>query len=486
MQHVPAVDQRPVSDGMHRVAVVLGSAVLVAAIHASYQFVVAPRYGYMGLTYESPDLPIYAVMVLLLLGIAALLPARLLRPADFLVWMLYVVVVIPALTISYLARTVSDQTQLMLGFVVAGCFALAVVISRASSEWKPWRLPALPVRVFWILVCLFSACTYLLLAATGSLTLSLPGLGQVYAARSAFADTASSHRLLAYLVPNQSAVINPMLMAIGIGRRKPWLVVAGIVGNLLLYGVAGNKSVLFSIPAVLIAAYLFRGGRRPGGGVVAWGVAAFVLGGAVLDLLLRTPLVTGLVTRRVMDVPGFLTGAWVATFLDQPKAHFAYSFLSPFLTYPYPVTPPFVVSQNVFGVPTVNANANLFADGFANFGWLGMLFETLVLIVILVVANASRHRIPLASAVMVLVVPGFSMTNSSVLTSLLTHGVALTLLIVLFAPTSVWWREPEPAIDQGAVGTAGASDRLPAPGPSWWQRAKQSAGPPAPATSQGG
>lgn len=482
---------------------------LVVAIHISYQFVVAPHYAYMALTYESPALPIYAVMVLLLMGIAALMPVRLLRPADFLVWMMYVVVVIPALTISYLARTVPDQTQLMLGLVVAGCFALAVVAIRASVTWKTWRLPAMSVRLFWALVGAFSAITYLLLAATGSLTLALPGLGQVYAARSAFADTASTHRLLAYLVPNQSAVINPMLMAIGIGRRRTWLVVAGIVGNLLLYGVAGNKSVLFSIPAVLIAAYLFRGGRRPAGGVVAWGVAAFVMGGAILDTVLRIPLVTGLITRRVMDVPGFLTGAWVATFLDQPKAHFAYSFLSPFLTYPYPVTPPFVVSKNVFGIATVNANANLFADGYANFGWLGMLFETLVLIAILLVANAGVRRVPLASAAMVLVVPGFSLTNGSVLTSLLTHGVALALLVLLFAPAAVWRREPEAALDRRAVrpprvlvpvaagsaaiphavppdpGDAGPAVPLAAPGPSWWQRAKESAGRPAAPTSLG-
>jgi hypothetical protein len=485
----PPVSRHPAlrlrtSDAGRRAAVVAGVLALLVTIHLSYQFLVAPRYSYMKLTYQAPDLPIYVTMVLLLVALAGIMPIRLRRPADFLLWVLYVLVVIPSLTISYLARTVTDEQQLMLGFVVSGSFAVAVLASRLPSGWLASHVRPLTPQLFWILVAVFSAVTYLSLATSGSLRLSLPGLGEVYSVRSTFAEAASANRLLAYLMPSQASVINPLLIAAGIGRRRVCLVLAGVVGELLLYGAAGNKSILFSIPALLLVAFFYRGGRRPPGTLISWGLAGIIGAAALIDEVLSTPWLTSLFTRRFIDVPGLLTGAWVNTFSQGPKAHFAYSFLSSFLSYPYPVTPPFVVAEQFFNTPSMNANANLFADGYANFGWPGMVFEALVFAAILVLANAAGHRMPTRAAVMLLVMPAISLSNGSVLTSLLTHGVLLALLTMAFAPPSVWERSdpgvagvrgvlPERPVTSGPVdpvpGAIPSRDRAE---PTWWQRWK--------------
>ena len=495
--NVPRAHLQPgTSDARRRAGVLVGVVVLLLAIHVSYQFVVSPRYSYQKLTYTTPNIGIYAIMLALLIGLAMMLPIRLTRPGDFLLWTIYVLVVIPSLTISYLARTVSDGTQVMLGLVISSCFAGAILAGRLPARRLGQRIRPLSVRAFWICVIAFSAVTYLALAASGSLQLSLPGLNNVYAVRSAFVSANAANKLLAYAMPNQANVINPLILAVGILTRRWWMVALALVGELLLYGAAGHKSVLFAVPALLVVAWVFRGGRRPSSSIILWGFAGIIVVSAVADQILHSIWLSSLFTRRFIDVPGLLTGAWVNVFGQIPQAHFAYGFLSPFLTYPYAVAPPFVVANVFFGQSGLNANANLFADGYANFGWAGMAFEAALFLAVVVLVNALGRRLPLQAAVLLLVMPAVALSNASMLTSLLTHGVVLLLLVMALAPPALWIRKPQPAARAAARAPVRArsaptperalepervpdldtrSGSVPTRAPttlSWWQRAK--------------
>lgn len=433
----------PGADAGRRVSVLIGVVVLLIVIHVSYQYLVAPTYAYMRLTYTTPNMGVYAAMLILLLLIAAILPVRLARPADFLLWVVYLLVVIPSLTISLLAATLTSWYQLMLGCTVTISFTIAVLAGRLPTGWLTRHLKPLPPRLFWVIVAGLTLVTYGMLAAGGHLRLALPGLADVYSVRGNFDTSTSGNVLLAYLMPAQATVLNPLFMAVGIIRRKWWLAAGGTIAELLLYSAGGHKTVLFSVPAVLIVAVLYRKGRTPSGALFAWGVGAVVGLSALIDNILNTPWLTSLFTRRLIDVPGQLTGAWIHVFEGQPKAHYAYSFLSSFLPYHYDVVPPFVVATRYFGNPNNNANANLFANGYANFGWFGIGMEAVMLAIVIALANAAARRTPLRGAVMLLAAPSVSLVNGSVFTALLSHGVAAVLLVLVFAPTSIWSsREP--------------------------------------------
>jgi hypothetical protein len=432
----------PGADAGRRISVLAGVAVLLAVIHVSYQYLIAPNYAYMRLTYQSPNLAVYAAMLALLMLIAAILPVRLSRAADFLLWVVYLLVVVPSLTISMLAGTLSPWYQLMLGCVVTVTFSAVVLAGRLPTGWLTARIQPLPPRVFWLIIIALTAVLYGMLAAGGHIKLALPGLSDVYSVRGDFNEAAGGNVLLAYLMPAQATVFNPLFIAVGIMRRKWWLTAGGIVLELMLYAAGGHKTVLFSVPAIVIVAVLYWRGRRPSGALFAWGVGAVVGLSALIDYILNTPWLTSLFTRRLIDVPGLLTGAWIQVFAGQPKAHFAYGFLSPFLPYRYEVAPPYVVATKFFGNPTMNANANLFANGYANFGWFGIGMEAAMLAIVIVLANAAAHRTPLTAAAMLLAAPSVSLVNGSVFTSLLSHGVAAALLVLLFAPPSLWERAP--------------------------------------------
>ncbi|MEO7124581.1 MAG: hypothetical protein ABI382_07380 [Nakamurella sp.] len=450
----------PGVDAGRRISVLIGVVVLLAVIHVSYQYLVAPTYAYMLLTYTSPNLAVYTVMLALLVLIAAILPVRLVKPSDFLLWIVYLLVVIPSLTISLLAGTLTPWLQLMLGCVVTITFTGVILAGRLPTGWLTGRVKPLPPRVFWAIIVGLSLVTYGMLAASGHLKLALPGLADVYSVRGDFDQSVGGNKILAYLMPAQETVFNPLFMAVGLIRRKWWLAACGIVAELLLYGAGGHKSVLFSIPAVLVVAFLYRRGRVPTGALFTWGVGAVVGLSALIDSVLNTPWLTSLFTRRLIDVPGLLTGAWIKVFSDQPKAHYAYSFLAPFLPYHYDVAPPFVVASQYFNNPTLNANANLFANGYANFGWLGICLEAAMLALVIALANAAAHRAPLRAAVMLLAAPSVSLVNGSVFTSLLSHGVATVILVLAFAPKSIWG-SAEPASSAPEVEAAPTASELP-------------------------
>ena len=92
-----------------------------------------------------------------------------------------------------------------------------------------------------------------------------------------------------YLIGWATGVINPLLIAWGIARKRPALVVLGVVGQLVVYMVTGYKASLFSIafiPLVYVAIAMFR---RSFALVMCAGTVAVLLL-AVLEGLGRTPL----------------------------------------------------------------------------------------------------------------------------------------------------------------------------------------------------
>lgn len=472
-------------DNRARALVVAGVIALVAAVHLSYQYVISPVYAYTKLTYASPNPAVYGALIAMIIALALIMPLKLARPADLILWVLYAVMVIPSLLISYLARTLNDTLQLTMGFVITGCFAAVIVAARLPTGTLSDRIVKLRPQVFWGAIIVFSAFTYVGLVTSGALRLVLPSLTEVYGVRAEFAGRLASSRLIGYLVPSQANVVNPLVIATGLYLRRWWMVALGVIGELVIYAAAAYKTVLFAIPVLLLVAVVFWKGRPRPSALIPWALVGVVGGSVIIDSLARTPWLTSLFTRRFMDVPGFLTGAWVNVFSQGPKALYAYSFLSPFFHYPYQLLPAHLVGAIALNSPDTSANANLFADGYANLGWFGVAFESAILAVVLVLANKLSHRMPPMVAFLLFVMPSITLANTSVLTTLTTHGLLLALVIIAVAPRSIWAVEPKRTAHQGAAvaGPACTAGAVTQAGPvpqsvgarpdSWWQRRKQ-------------
>jgi hypothetical protein len=138
-------------------------------------------------------------------------------------------------------------------------------------------------------------------------------------------------------------------------------------------------------------------------------------------------------------LPGLISGYFYEFFSINPKAYLGHSIFSSFINYPYSSTPPIVVGEHYWGqsIITANANANIWADGYANFGYIGMVLFSILLGFILWIYDSISSKINFKIAVLMLCIPAFSLSNSALLTTILTHGIGLTILLLYLMPNEI-------------------------------------------------
>jgi hypothetical protein len=232
----------------------------------------------------------------------------------------------------------------------------------------------------------------------------------------------------------QGQVFNPFLISYGIARRSYAVGLIGVLGQMYLYGTSGEKSVLF-IVALIVGVYLaLKLAQSLVVPVIAVGASALILGSIALDAALGTKWFMALFIHRLTIIPGQLTGLYYEFFSSHPKAMLGHSVLSPLFDYPYDTTIPSLIGREVIGNPDTVANANIWADGFANFGFAGIVFVSVIAGAVIWLFNSlSLGRQYLLGTVLA-AGTAFIWSNVSVFTSMLTHGVALTLVLLWVIP----------------------------------------------------
>ena len=417
-----------------RLGVVSVAFIYVALLHAIYVGHISPAFAYLG--YVLTPAP---VGMLVLAFVAAWLPSlwlpvRLLQPSTLVYWLLYVLAYVPSTFMPGLTLDREPVDLLMLLATLVGSFALLGLILRVPRV--PFSRPRLDARVYWAAVFVLTGTLLAVVVMAFGFPQSIPSLADVYDVRADYRE-ADAGRLQRFAVSWLGNVLLPIFIAVGLLRRAPAWIVVGVAGQLFLYAATGFKSILFSSALVLciFVALSLRG--RLFGLAVAFGAMVLAVGTWAIDQMLLQPLLSSWFVRRLILTPGILTGWYFDYFHGAPKAQLAHSVLSPFLDYPYPATPPILIGDAYFGQAATYANANLWADAFANFGFVGMISFTLLLGAFLWTYDglASGDDFPRrAFATILLGGPAISLANSALLTSMLTHGVALAWLAVFFMP----------------------------------------------------
>ena len=158
-----------------------------------------------------------------------------------------------------------------------------------------------------------------------------------------------------------------------------------------------------------------------------------------------------------------LTSVYVDFFGDNPPAMLGQSVLRWWVDYPYDRSIPLEVGQYLQPGGALAANANLFADGFANFGAAGVVGTGALLLVFLRIVDHAARGLPLAVGAMVMVMPSITLSNTSLPTAMLSHGLAIGTLILVLAPRTGWG---PPGSAEEADGEAPASS-VPSPPRPW-------------------
>lgn len=403
----------------------------VLALHTAYKHFIAPLFGYLGYHYHPPRPEVMLTAYLLLIVTSLTLPRRVNKAADIILVMMFIIVVTPVMVVPVFSNDL-DSTQILGFCVVTGVVFWILTLMGNSTAFAQ----IIPIRsrgggLFWGLVIGVSAVTYTVVLASFGLRFNLMSVFEVLDTRLLYRDeVAPSIPALGYLVSNQGNVINPLLMGIGAARRRWHLALAGVIGQLLLYSITGYRTSLLSIPLLLTLGLILRHRKTLSVNILLFATGAVAFTSMAIDRILDVNA-TNLIVNRMMITAGHLTPYYLETYSNGRWAYWAYSFMAPFIENPYETTPGFHVAITAFGRPDIQANANLFADGYANLGYTGIALEALFLGALLMFLNSAGRGLPMDLVFPTLLVVAFGVANGSPFTGVLSYGVGLA--IVLFA-----------------------------------------------------
>lgn len=419
------------------VLVPLSVTLYAVMLHWIYRDVIQPRFSYTGYRYEEAVPEIVGLVWFATVAVTLSLPRKMTSPSSFALWTLFIVVVAPAMLMTPYLGYLDQYEGLWASVGVGVAFLVAVFGVKRRAPIEGLKLSVSPTS-FWLFIWLFSIVVYGYMYFTVGLSLEFVSLLDVYDVREEYARSLGGAGVLGYLLTAQANVVNPIVLARGVMTRRWSLVALAILGQALLYSATGFKTILFSVPAILIVAFLHRRRSAPSGLVLFWGAAGGVVVAALVDLAQNGFLWSSLFARRFLITPAWLTNIYVDFYGERPKEMLAHSVLAPWVQPVYEYAPPRTISLYINGDIDTSMNANFLADGFAHFGYFGMIGAAVVLALYLRFMDRAALGLPAAVAAMVMVMPAIALSNTSILTAMLSHGLVVALFFLAVAPRDGW------------------------------------------------
>lgn len=420
-----------------RAVTALLTLVYMALFHLIYSVQISPAFAYMGYTLN-PEVNLFEWAVTALFVIVPLLFLRLdgTRPSNFIILLLYLLVYVPtqymftALDLT-LHNVLLSRTVLLLGMATVTAMSarpLAIGFDRPISA-----------GVFRSALFLLFTVLFLVVASQFGFGLNLVGIFDVYDIRSEYKDgVGEAGRAFAYLVP-YLGIVSAFMVGYGLLKRFTPFALLGTFALLYIFGTTGQKSTLFSLLLLFGVALLYRLNPRKLGQNFVLLLTLFVGAIYLYDVWRGGFLASSLFVRRLILTPGLLTTYYMDFFSVNPPAQLGHSFLSSVFQYPYDLRPAFLIGREYFDSPTMSANANMFADAYANFREWGVLLFSGVLGSLLAFVDGYSRRLPTPVIVVTgLALPAFALTNSALFTSLVTHGLLFSIgLTYLYAASEL-------------------------------------------------
>ncbi len=436
---------------------------LAGLFHVAYVTYLAPTWGYLGFGLE-PYTPWEAAITYALALIPALLmPLRTDRRSVLVFFVLYNLFFVPSefcllFAIGAWHRGALIQYTLAAGF---GLIALSLHVPARPLRMRPagWG------TFLAVLVGLCLASTALALSG-GLSNLSFASFFDASAARRAKEEASGILGLFGsgYVFAWVTYVVAPMLILIGMSRRRAMLFGVGVASELVIYAATAAKFALLT-PAFVIAAWVVCR-RNEGRATVRY---VYWASGALFSALLAANAALGIpnavervLTFFVMRYFGYqgLSTVLYAKF-SEAKGYTYWSHVkgvSTYIRYPFDQALPWAVAEfSLDKAAGTSAPSHPWAqDGLIAAGLAGVLVISAVVAVVFWATDTLTAKARADIVVPLMLIQGILLSESSLFTQLLTNGWLVLCLLLWLAPRSLRMpagRTP-PSVDVVAKGAA--------------------------------
>ena len=344
------------------------------------------------------------------------------RPSGIALVLYFVVVMLPLFSLYGLGNAPAPFV-----YAAVGSFVILIIVTGLLPKVKV-RRPGYDLLALGMIVLVgMGLYVYGMLLLSGGLERLSFDLQSVYEVRAEYVEKKGP--FMGYLVPWQANVINVFVLCYALQRRRLGLFVVAGIAQLLLFGMTGHRS--FLLAPFLSGGVYFIWRKRNALLYFAGGAILMILTSYALFIVTKNHLVPSLLIRRLFFVPAANHFIYY-DFFSQPENPFvmlSHSILSWFIKYPYDMPLTRVISWSYWG-RDFSPNVGYLGDAFANFGFVGMFLFSIILGLFLRIIDSIGGRLPTNLVAAIIAVPAMALINCALFTSLLTHGLILSLIMV--------------------------------------------------------
>jgi hypothetical protein len=403
---------------------------------SAYYTWLSDRFMFPGYPWYPPDFFLWAVGLLLCTLPMLLLPYKTETASQFLVAFLYFLYLFQVIIVKFFVVENIKPYFFWCDVVLTLVFILLILILRLPKPEIPTVRLSYAGYVGTLFVASFAMLAFVV--RDFGFTLTLPSLYDVYGVRAQFRlYTQEASALGRYAVFWLSYALIPLLLTIGLSLFKKHRLVATFL-MIYCFGVAlyifaftGFKSTALAVPAVF-AMYCLFGYIRYSINILLMFYLTFLL--SLVLFLIGYDFIFVNIVRRIFIVSGLNHSYFLEYFSHQPPLALAHSLLQGLAENHVDNAPTFAIGAYYYGSAMASANSGIFADAFANFGFLGILLAGLLLGILLYLLDIVSRGIDMKVVGPPLVITAYVLTYSGILTVLNTYGLLWLLIAYWLYP----------------------------------------------------
>ncbi len=244
----------------------------------------------------------------------------------------------------------------------------------------------------------------------------------VYAQRKTFNE--GGNMLTGYMYSSYANIICPFIIYYGVEKRMKILIIIGFLFGIYLGLISGLKSTFLNLGFITVF-YFFNGTIKQKILGFSFGILLTLCVCLIINKSLPINLVNDLLVRRTMFTNPLITNGFFVLFEDD-KMYWQHSLFKSISNY-NGIHPNFIVGNYLFGEESeTNANTGIIADGYTNFGIVGVLIYTYILAYVIFYLRSLNVNHKYIGIYIIMIMASIEMELTVMF---LTHG--LLVLIIL-------------------------------------------------------
>lgn len=380
--------------------------------------VLADMYGYIGFELQVSYIKL-AESYLIIAAITALLAIPDVKPSTVSLQLIYTLFLIPFLVM----YAMQDASRMFTFFVILS-FLLIVFMTKISLPFVVKPIKGGQKIIMFFGVTIASAVLLIIMLVNGLPSWKSFDMNMVYTIRSEF-QTGKSFEIIQGLA---TYVIIPYAFADSCLKRRYILLIVLFLYTVLIAGISGGKYMLFVLFLTFFITCLVQYKKNIVASL-AWLIMGMIFLGIAVYTYSNNLMFFHLSVVRPIFIPAWLTFEYYKFFLIHPLLYFSETF--PILVQsPYDLPSALIIGESLFGSDGSSwANGGMFAAGYANFHFIGMLLFAFLYSITLIIADNIYRCSGQLSFLVVMAVVSNHLIHASLLTVLNSRGLLFLLLL---------------------------------------------------------